>query len=68
MADQDFVVGVNTTVDGVDNAFAVGLDGNTNILAEDGKMKVFGDFEVTGETTLPAGSVNFSELLDGLGT
>lgn len=62
-----FVVGVDTTVTAT-RAFAVGLDGNTNTLAEEGKMKVFGAFEATGTVTLTSGAVNISEMFDGLGT
>ncbi len=47
------VVGVTTTVT-APRAFAVGLDNNVNVLAEAGKMKVFGNFEVTGTATFRA--------------
>lgn len=59
------VFGVNTTVKAT-RAVAFGLDGNTNVLSTAGKLKVFGDFEVTGTTTLASASV--SAMLDGLGT
>jgi hypothetical protein len=37
----------------------VSLDGNANVLNEVGKMKVFGDFEVTGTSTIPGiGSIS----------
>lgn len=48
------VFGVNTTVTST-RSFAVGLDGNTNTLNESGKMKVFGNFEVTGTATFSGG-------------
>jgi hypothetical protein len=68
------IFGVDTDVT-VTRAVAFGLDGNTNIHDEEGKLKVFGDFEVTGETTvedlivngtfaLPADSVTNAELAD----
>jgi hypothetical protein len=42
-----FVCGVNTTVRGSRSA-AMGLDGNTNEHTESGKLKIFGNFDVTG--------------------
>jgi hypothetical protein len=50
------VAGVKTTVKAT-RAIAFGLDDNTNVHAEAGKFKVFGDFEVTGETTFASGVV-----------
>ena len=57
----------NLILDGIIGAIALGykgtttasrslivsLDGNANTLSEVGKMKVFGDFEVTGTSTIP---------------
>lgn len=40
------VFGLNTTAN-ISNAFAVGLDGNTNLLDEEGKLKVFGNLAAT---------------------
>jgi hypothetical protein len=68
------VFGVDTTVIAT-RAAAFGLDGNTNVHAEAGMLKVFGDFEVTGATTLedlsvtgtfalPADSVTNAALAD----
>jgi hypothetical protein len=68
------VFGVDITVTAT-RAAAFGLDGATNVHDEAGKLKVFGNFEVTGETTvedlivngtftLPAGSVTNTELAD----
>lgn len=48
------VFGVTTTVT-ASRAIAFGVDGNVNVHNEAGKVKVFGDFEVTGETTLTGG-------------
>ena len=62
-----FVAGVNTTVRATRSA-AFGLDGNTNVQDVEGELCIFGDLRVTGNTTLAAGSVNLSALLDGLGT
>jgi hypothetical protein len=45
-----FVAGEKTTVRG-SRAAAFGLDGNTNVHDEEGKLKIFGNFEVTGEVT-----------------
>lgn len=62
-----FVAGQKTTVVG-DSAAAFGLDGNTNVHDESGKLKVFGNFEVTGDAIfdgtveLPADSVLNSDL------
>lgn len=43
----------------------ISLDGNSNVLNEVGKMKVFGKFEVTGAVTFA--STTLSSLLDVLG-
>jgi hypothetical protein len=51
------VFGVNTTVRAT-RAVAFGLDGNTNELISAGKMKVFGDFEVTGSVTMAGATVS----------
>jgi hypothetical protein len=58
------VFGVKTTVKNT-RAIAAGLDDNTNVLDEAGKLKVFGDFEVTGDTTLAG--VTMPPDLDDLG-
>jgi len=47
-----FVAGEKTTVKGP-RAAAFGLDGNTNIHDEEGKLKVFGKFELTETITFP---------------
>ncbi len=44
-----FVAGENTTVRG-SRAAAFGLDGNTNVHDEEGKLKVFGKFEATDDS------------------
>lgn len=59
------VFGVNTTVTAT-RAFAVGLDGNSNVHSDSGVFKIFGDLEVTGSFT--GGSVDINAELDGLGT
>jgi hypothetical protein len=48
-----FVWGVNTKVK-ASRAVAFGLDGNTNVLEDEGKFKIFGDLEVTGDFTVPS--------------
>jgi hypothetical protein len=58
------VVGVKGTVKST-RSFLVSLDDNTNVLNEAGKMKVCGDFEVTGDTTL--GGITLPLDLDDLG-
>ena len=45
------VFGVDTTVTAT-RAIAFGLDGATNVHDEAGKFKVFGDFEVTGDSIM----------------
>lgn len=57
-----FVAGVNTTVQGATRSAAFGLDGNTNVHNESGKLKIFGDFEVTGATTLANDSISYAEM------
>lgn len=50
------VFGVTTSVR-ASRAVAFGLDDAVNELTEEGKLKIFGDFEVTGESTLGAFTV-----------
>lgn len=55
------VFGVNTKVSGT-RSVAFGLDGETNVLDEDGKLKVFGDFEATGIVTVPDASFEYDKI------
>lgn len=50
------VFGTNTTIAGATRAAAFGLNGNTNVMTESGKLKVFGKFEVTDTCTVPSPS------------
>lgn len=59
-----FVAGVKTTVRATRSA-AFGLDGNTNVHDEAGKLKIFGNFEVTSNTTLGRMAGDPSSLVDG---
>lgn len=62
------VFGVTTTVKAT-RAVAFGLDDATNVLDEAGKMKVFGDFEVTGDVEFPAVTITDpSSLFDRIVT
>lgn len=47
MPDYSTAFGLDTDCD-ADRTFAVGLDGNTNLLSDAGKMKIFGNLAVTG--------------------
>jgi hypothetical protein len=82
---DNFIAGSRNTVDGHASeahgeltnvtgtrAVAFGLDGASNTLSEDGKLKIFGDFEVTGTATVPT-PVNGTDAanktyVDGAGT
>ncbi len=55
--------GENTTVT-ASRAVAFGLDGATNVHNQAGQLKVFGNVEVTGETTLGDGALALSDFSD----
>ena len=60
-----WAIGEGVTVTAT-NAIGLGVDGSTNTLSTPNIVKVFGDFEVTGTTTL--GTFDISAALDALGT